>query len=220
MTCKLATILGLLISGSIFASPSFSAETGTQAAINASGAGMTSAQLEATRPVLSALKSISECQQAVDQIKDRSKEIVDLCTKTTSVQSLSPEFDGGRVITGPYSHTDGKYYVAPKWKLVQVKGEIDKQRSFLAEVISSNQQDARTLRASEDCRQKVEALRAEARQLTVQMTQDTTQMETLITSGGEQSLITASAKNLIKSTEAVERKLKDMEKVLKKEIKD
>ena len=182
---------------------------------------MTSAQLDATRPVLSAKKSLGELQQAIDQIKDSSKQIVDLCTKEPPVSGVSPDFDGNVAqISGPYSHVEGKYYKAPKWKLVQVKAEIDRQRQFLAEYIVSNQQDQRTLRASDACREKFEALRAEARQLFGQMTSDANQMETLIASGGEQGQITSSAKNLIKSTEAVERKLKDMDKVLAKEIKN
>lgn len=221
MICKNAVTAITFLLVATVATPIALGETSNQPPINASGAGMTSAQLDATRPVLSAIKSIGELQQAVDQIKDSSKQIVDLCTKETPIKGVSGDFDGNVTeVEGPYSHTEGKYYKAAKWKLVQVKAEIDKQRSFLAAYIISNQQDHRTLRASDACREKFEALRGEARTLMGPMTTDANQMETLIASGADQAQITASAKSLIKSTEAVERKLKEMDKVLKKEIKD
>lgn len=218
---KAAAVLVQILAGSILVSPSI-AQTSNQPPINASGAGMSSAQLEATRPVLSAAKSIEDLQQSVDEIKDKSKQMLDLCTKETPIA----DSDGGsfygaaQVVQGPYSHTEGKYYVAPKWKLLQLKTDIDKQRSYIAMAISANQQDHRTLRASDACRAKIDGLKAEARQLSVQMTQDADQLDAILAAGADQTQVTQTAKNLIKSTEAVEKKLKEMDKVLKKEIKD
>lgn len=211
------SLLAVLSAGACL--PCF-AQSNSTPPINASGAGMTSAQLEATRPILSAVKSVEESQQAVDQIKDRAKEMLDICTKTTPVSAPSDDIDGALTVHGPYSHVEGKYYVAPKWKLVKIKAEIDKQRSFLAETISQNQKDSRPLRSSDACREKIESLRAEARQLTVNMTQDANQISTLISQGADQNAIAESCKSLIKSTQNVEKKLKEMDKVLKHEIKE
>lgn len=204
----------ITIVSTIFLAQSFTlgsrADNAPEPLITASGAGMTSAQLEATRPILSALKSVDEAKQAVDQIRDKAKEMLHLCTDTV------PTSDEALIISGPFSKSNGKYYNAPKWKLLEIKKDIDKQKEFLAENLGANQQDKRTLRASEPTRQKIEALRVEARTLLVQMNEDTNKINTLL-SGGAQADIAMSAKALIHSTEAVEAKLKEMEKVLKKE---
>jgi hypothetical protein len=184
--------------------------------INASGKGMTNAQLEETRPVLSGLKSVDEAYQIIKLIQEKSREIVGLCTNAVPVQR-SGDYDTGQVITGPFSKTDGKYYVAPKLKLLEIAKCIERQKLSLADLLSQNRQDQRRLRASEETCKKIELLRAEARELLVPLGADMNKLTSMISSSANQGAIVSQAKDLIRSSKPVEAKLRDMEKVLKRE---
>ena len=187
--------------------------------INASGKGMTNAQLEETRPVLSGLKSVDEAYRTVKAIRDNSQEIVRLCTNKTPVQTLGDN-DPGPVITGPFTKTSGKYYTASKWKLRDMVKGIDRQKVSLCELLSQNRQDRRLLRASEETRKKIESLRAQARERLGPMTENTNKLtSTISSSSSSQDAIVSSAKDLIRSCRSVEESLREMEKVLKRETK-
>ncbi|MBX9725521.1 MAG: hypothetical protein K2X81_29255 [Candidatus Obscuribacterales bacterium] len=190
-------------------------------AINASGAGMTNEQLLQTRPILSGLKAIVDCEQSVAEIKDKAAAIVEQCTlkaPDTSANGTTDFYGAAEVVSGPFSKMEGKYYKVPKWKLLELNKGINKQRSFLAETIIENQQDQRTLRASEPTREQIESLRAEARTLNVQVLKDADGLNTLLAnSASTQSSIVDSAKALIRSAGTLQSKLKQMEKVLKRE---
>ncbi|WP_161942165.1 hypothetical protein, partial [Sphingobium sp. 22B] len=98
----------------------------------------------------------------------------------TSTDGTTDFYGAAQVVSGPYSKMEGKYYKAPKWKLLELNNAINKQRSFLAETIIQNQQDQRTLRASEPTREEIESLRAEARTLNVQVLKDADQLNNLL----------------------------------------
>ncbi|MBX9689375.1 MAG: hypothetical protein K2X27_21880 [Candidatus Obscuribacterales bacterium] len=196
------------------------AADGAAPAINASGAGMTNAQLDATRPVLSGLKSINDAIQSVSDIRDKAKDILHECTTKPPTVTQGDYWDSRLKVSGPYSHTNGQYYVASKWKLVEIDKEIVRQQSFLAQILATNQQDHRALRASEETQKQIEALRADARVLTSQMIEDANKLTGMVAvSNPSQTDVIAAAKTLIRSTDAVDSKLKQMDKVLKREEK-
>jgi hypothetical protein len=206
---------------SLIASANSSRADEPKPVINASGAGMTNEQLMQTRPILSGLKAVVDCEQSIAEIKDKAAAIVDECTlkaPDTSTDGTTDFYGAAQVVSGPYSKMEGKYYKAPKWKLLELNNAINKQRSFLAETIIQNQQDQRTLRASEPTREEIESLRAEARTLNVQVLKDADQLNNLLAnSSSTQISIVDAAKALIRSSGTLQSKLKQMEKVLKHE---
>ncbi len=195
----------------------------SQPPINTSGSGMTNEQLMQTRPVLSGLKSVLDCEQSISEIKDKAAAIVEACT----LKAPDPNAGAGtdfygetRIVSGPFSPLEGKYYKVPKWKLLALNKSINEQRAFLAETIVENQQDQRTLRASEPTKVQIETLRADARTLNLQLLKDADTLSSLLaTSTSTQSSIADSARVLIRSAGTVNSKLKQMEKILKRESK-
>lgn len=208
------------VAGLCTCSPQCNADDSAAPPINASGAGMTNDQLLETRPVISGIKSVDDAYQTVKEIQDRAGDIVGLCTNKVPVATIGDD-SWEPVLTGSFTKTTGKYYTASKWKLRDTAKCIQRQSISLADLLSQNRNDHRRLRASDETCKKIEALRAEGRELLVPLTADIKQLITLITSNpsGSQDQITASAKTLIKSSKAVEGKLREIEKVLKREIK-
>jgi hypothetical protein len=184
--------------------------------INSSGQGMTSAQLDATRPVQSGKKSVEEAYQTIKEIQDKAKEIVSLCTNQVPVRTRGDD-DPGPQFVGGFTKTSGKYYTASKWKLNEAVKTINRQNSALAVIVSQNQQDHRILRAREETRNKIESLRKEAREMLPAMIADTNKLTSAISASAVQSDIVDAAKALIRSCRPVEEKLKEMDKVLKRE---
>jgi len=173
-----------------------------------------------TRPIASGLKSINEALQAISGIKDSAKQIVALCTKDANSggSGLEEDFYSSRTVVTGLQKTAGKYYKAPIGKLLQLTKEIDRQRAFIAETLTENQNDQRDLRASDKTRVKIAELRHEARDLNKIMLEDTNRVNSLIaTPKFDQDELTSRAKALTRSSAAVESKLQEMAKVLKRE---
>lgn len=164
------------------------------------------AAMAETRPILSALKSVEEAYAAVAEIREKAKYIVSECKDR-------PGYDMGQIMitAGPEQMT-GKYFTADASKLKDFDHTIRKQQSILAEILNANQQDKRPLRASEEDRKNIEAVRAEARATFEEMITDANKVTTLIlASNSKQADVAAAAKALIKATGEVEHKLKAVE---------
>ncbi len=167
---------------------------------------------EETRPVLSALNAVDQARSAVSEIRDKARQLISECSDTP------PLTQGGILLeSGPFTSMAGKHLQAPPWKLKEIDQSIKKQQCFLSETLSENQQDTRPLRASEKTRQQIKDLRAEARTSLAQMIVEANGLSTLVSSSyPNQDAVITSARVLAKSADAVDEKLKEMDKVLKK----